>query len=160
MVKKGNPVVRWGYVFFEDQGDAPARDWLLAQSSTIRQHLLNAVDAILWSKNPPRAVLPKRWASMKDIQGIDMSQYHEALAHDDQVNYRLFCRFDSSAASTKHLATPILVILDGKTKPRHSPMPTAEYQAIKDLWPRYYNDAQNRRCTPVEFPPIRVRGRP
>lgn len=159
-MKKGAPVVRWGYVFFEEQGDAPARVWLLTRTPEIRQHLFNAIDAVLWTKYPPRALLPKRWKSMKDIQGADMSQYHEALAHDTEFNYRLFCRFDSSAADTKQLATPVLVILDGRMKPLRSPMPPGDYEAVKALWPRYYKDAQTRRCTPVEFPPVWVRRRP
>jgi hypothetical protein len=158
MAKKGaTPPPPWGYVLFEENEHAPARDWLLAQSPRVRKMMLDTLDFILAAQTPPRAFLPNRWASMKDIAGVDMSSYHEARDKHGDTLYRLFCRFDSSAEQTK-LGARVLVILDGRTKPVREPLDPAEYKAIKALWPRYYQPT--RRCTPVEYPPIQVKAKP
>lgn len=156
MAKKGAHVQRWGYVFFEENGNAPARDWLLDQPARVRKMMLDTLDYILAAQTPPRAFLPNRWASMKDLPGIDMSSYHEARDKDDITLYRLFCRFDSSAQSST-LGAPVLVILDGRTKPVGTKLALAEYQAVKNLWPRYYQPV--RRCTSVEYAPTQLKAR-
>jgi hypothetical protein len=147
---------RWGYVFYEDESVAPAADYLESLPSNVRQRLLDTIDAVLLGKNPPRAYLPNRWHSMKD-RGVDMGDYFEARDQHGDTNHRLFCRFDSAAANTD-LASPVLVLLTGASKPVRTPMDDKEYRAAHAAWARY--NQPRRRCGPISFPPATLPASP
>ena len=55
MTKKKRPAQRWGYVFYEERGDAPAYAWLLSLPNNIRTEFMNTIEAVLLSDNPRRA---------------------------------------------------------------------------------------------------------
>lgn len=116
MAKKKNPV-RWGYAFYEEDGAAPAYDWLRALPDNIREEFLNTLESVLLSSNPPTQYLLNRWHAMKKVGDIDMGGYHEARDQHEDTNYRLYCRFDRAAADVEALGSPVLVILHGASKP-------------------------------------------
>lgn len=149
---KHEETVRWGYVFYEEDGHAPAAEFLEALPSNVRQRLLDTLDAVLQQRNPPRTYLPNRWHSMKE-GGVDMSDYFEARDQHGDTNYRLFCRFDSAAARTA-LGAPVLVLLSGAAKPVRIAMDSTEYVTAKALWSRYNHST--RSASAVSYPPLRL----
>lgn len=153
--EKYNPAPRWGYVFYQEDKDeeAPAFTWLAGLPASVRDRFIATLDAVLLTKHPPRAYLPNRWHSMKEVQGRDMGDYFEARHQYDGTNYRLFCRFDSAAATTA-LGSPVLVIIDGASKPVRRAMPDSAYARVQQLWARYLHP--ERRCSEVDFPPIEL----
>ncbi len=144
------PQNRWGYVFVEDAGESAVRDWLIDLPSKVRQQLLDTLDAVLTTREPTRAYLPNRWHSMRDAEGVDMGDYHEARDQHRGTNYRLICRFDSAADAL--LGSPVLVLLHGASKPDRTALPSREYVAATQAWQRYRGEP--RRCSPVSFPPV------
>ena len=158
MTKKKRPAQRWGYVFYEERGDAPAYDWLLSLPNNIRTEFTNTIEAVLLGDNPPAAYLLNRWHAMKKVGKVDMGGYHEARDQLGETNYRLFCRFDRAAAEVEELRSPVLVILDGASKPDRNPMANTVYERVQQLWARYFQP--ERRCSEIDFPPVELDSSP
>jgi hypothetical protein len=152
VAKKKSPPERWGYVFYEERGVAPAWDWLIGLPENIRGEFINTLDAVLRTPNPPTAYLPNRWHAMKKVKNIDMGAYHEARDQHAATNYRLYCRFDRLAAEVEELGSPVLVILRGASKPQGTEMPESIYREVQLLWAAYFRT--ERRCSAIDFPPV------
>jgi hypothetical protein len=158
VTKKKRPAQRWGFVFYEDRGAAPAYDWLLSLPKNIRTEFTNTIEAVLLSQNPPAAYLMNRWHAMKEVGKVDMGGYHEARDQFGGTNYRLFCRFDQAAADVEELRSPVLVILHGASKPDRNPMPDTVYEHVQEAWARYFRP--ERRCSGIDFPPVELEASP
>lgn len=143
---------KWGYVFYEDDGDVPAADFLAALPPNVRRQFFNTLDAVLLTPHPPRAYLPNRWHSMKKVGQVDMGDFFEARDQHGKTNYRLFCRFDSAAAAT--LGAPVLVLISGSDKPERTAMDEREYERARALWTRY--DQNRHRSSSVSYPPAKL----
>lgn len=84
-----------------------------------------------------------KWEAMSgDLAGI-----YEVRADGPphRTHYRLFCVLDTKAVDSRGRATaPLLVLLDGATKPFRTRMPDKVYARVRELREEYFR--RDRRC--------------
>ncbi len=118
----------WQIVFFRRGEEAPGRAWLQTVDKDVRRQYLIWLAALRTWKPGPYA-LPTSvpwWRAMKD----EMKGIYEMRDQHGKTNYRLFCLLDTNAPD-HGLSAPVVVVLDGASKPEETKMKEREYRRVR-----------------------------
>jgi hypothetical protein len=134
MARGGSATSReWQIAFFRTGKDVPGRAWLQTLDKDVRRQYLIWLAALRTWKPGPYA-LPASvpwWRAMKD----EMKGIYEMRDQHGKTNYRLFCLLDAKAP-LHGLSSPVVLVLDGASKPEETKMNEREYRRV-----RGYRDA-------------------
>lgn len=64
-----------------------------------------------------------------------MTGWYEVCCHQGKTHYRVFCRLDYDA---KNRDKPLLVVIDGRSKPDGTVLSRSDYAEIKRLGDEYF----------------------
>lgn len=143
--KAANPTIKLGptsddfhdIVYFRRHKDddpaqaAPGKDALESFPVKVRA-TMRAVLAAVASAPPKRFAGGGYWEAMHG----DMTGWFEVRVDGPprRTHYRLFCLLDYEAASAEK---PLLVVVDGRSKPFRTLLSEAEYRSIRNLGQEY-----------------------
>lgn len=117
--------------YVDEDGDAPGRDYLNSVPPKIAARL-RAVVAAVAAAPPIRFSGGGLWEAMH----ADMTGWFEVRVNGPgRMHYRLYCLLDYAAQGVDK---PLLVIVDGRTKPFGTTLTAGEYAAVRVLGDRYW----------------------
>ncbi len=144
----------WQIAFFRAGEEVPGRAWLRTVDKDVRRQYLIWLAALRTWKPGPYA-LPTSvpwWRAMKD----EMKGIYEMRDQHGKTNYRLFCLLDAKAPS-HGLSAPVVVVLDGASKPEGTKMIEREYRRVRAYRDTYLGTEPRPIAVPlgsdVWFPP-------
>lgn len=110
---------------------SPGRDFLKSCPAPVRAKM-NATLAAVAAAPPKRFSGGGRWEAMHD----EMTGWFEIrIDGPSRQHYRLFCRLDYEATG---LDKPLLVIIDGRSKPFRSTFSEADYAEVRSYGDEYF----------------------
>jgi hypothetical protein len=94
------------------------------------QNRVSAVVVAMAEAPPHRFAGGGMWEAMHG----DMKGWHEIRVDHQRRHYRVFCLLDTKAQGRG----PLLVMVDGRDKPRGTTIPDREYGQVRALGERYF----------------------
>ncbi len=111
-------------------GSMPARDYLDSLPKNIRARIRRVAVAVAEAP-PTKFAGGGMWEAMHG----ELTGWHE-IRVTGPIHYRVFCLLDLKAEG---VGKPLLVLVDGRTKPSGTKLSPSEYAKIRDLGEDYKN---------------------
>ncbi|MFF0528435.1 hypothetical protein ACFYT3_08590 [Nocardia amikacinitolerans] len=111
-------------------GRMPGREYIRSLPTGVRAKVMSVLVEVA-------AAPPKRFAGGGYWEAMhgEMTGWYEVRCDLGKTHYRVFCRLDYEA---KNRSKPLLVIFDGRSKPRRTVLSTSDYEEIRQLGKEYF----------------------
>jgi hypothetical protein len=108
----------------------PGREYINSLPTSVRAKVRTVLVEVA-------AAPPKRFAGGGYWEAMhgQMTGWYEVRCDQGKMHYRVFCRLDYEA---KDRGKPLLVVFDGRSKPRRTVLSESDYDEIQQLGDEYF----------------------